>query len=80
MARQSECLPSNLLVDIALQLKNNPAHGQSHGPVVELSLSFTHTLLIALSVDTDVGAHALVKLVVHPPQPPLDGLFCDLEC
>lgn len=79
MASQSERLPSDLLVQISLQLEDNAAHGKPDGPVVEFTLTLTHTLLIALGVDTNVGAHPLVQLVVHASQSPFDGLLCDLQ-
>ena len=79
VASQSECLAGDLLVQISLQLKDDSAHGQSHSPVVEFTLTLTHTLLITLGVDTDVGTDALVKLIVHASQPPLDCLLCNLE-
>lgn len=79
VARQSECLTSNLLVQITLQLKHHPTDREPDSPVVELSLTLTHTLLIALGVHTDIGADPLVEFVLHASQPSLNSLFRDLE-
>lgn len=79
MASQSECLAGHLLVQISLQLKDHSAHGQSNSPVVEFTLTLTHTLLIALGVDTDVGADSFVKLVVHASQAPLNCFLRNLQ-
>lgn len=79
MPSQSECLPSNLLVQVSLQLKDNAAHRKPNSPVIEFTLTLTHTLLVTLGVDTDVGAHPLVELVVHPSQSSLDRLLCNLQ-
>lgn len=76
---QSEGLPGDLLVNVTPQLKNNPAHRKPDGPVVELSLSLTHTHLISGCVDTNVGAHALVKFVIHSSQPSTDGLLPNFQ-
>lgn len=79
VASQSECLPSNLLVQVSLQLKHNATHWKPNSPVIEFTLTLTHTLLVTFGVDTDVGAHPLVELVVHASQPPLDCLLRDLQ-
>jgi hypothetical protein len=79
MASQPECFPRNLLVDVTLKLESNPAHREPCRPVVELPFSFTHTLFVALGVNTNVGADTRVYPVFHSPQSHPNGLVCDLE-
>lgn len=76
---QSECLTGNLFVNFSLQLENNTADRQTDGPVVEFTFTLTHTLLVTLGVDTNVGTHALVELVVHSSQSSLNCLLGDLQ-
>lgn len=79
VTRQPERIPDNLLVHIALDLKQDLAHGRPARPVVEAALTLTHTLIVSGGVDADVGGHAVVEAVLHATQALLDGLVGDLE-
>lgn len=65
VSSQSECFPSHFFVQVTLQFKNNPTDRNSCRPVVEFSLSFTHSHLISFRIDADVGADSRIQLVVH---------------
>lgn len=79
MASQPKRFPGNLFVQFTLELEHNSAHGNLRRPVVEFSLSLTHTLFVTLGVDTQIGTDTLVERVVHTSQTPLDRFLCDFE-
>lgn len=62
---QPEGVLDNLLVQITLQLENDLADGNSAGPVVEASLSLSHSALVTTGIHTNVGTDPGVEAVLH---------------
>lgn len=79
VASQTESVADDLLVEHAPDLEEDLVDGHSRGPVIERSLSFTHTHLVSADKDADVAGHALVEAVLLPAQALLDGVLGDLE-
>lgn len=77
--RQPESILDNLLVHVSLDLKQNLADVGPARPVVETTLSLTHTLVVSGGVDTNVGGCAVVEAVFHASKALLDRLVGDFE-
>ena len=58
VARQSECIPNDLLVYLALDFEYDLADGHSACPVIERSLALAHTCLVTTLADANVGRDA----------------------
>lgn len=75
IAGQPERITHNLLMDIPLQLKDNPTDRHPTRPVIEAAFSFPHSALVAGREDADVRADARVEPVFHAAQALADRLF-----
>lgn len=79
VSRQSHRIPDHLLVDVAFQLEQNPAHGHPHRPVIETTLSLSHSLVVPRSIYTDIRGNAVVETVLHASEAFFDGFVGDFE-
>ena len=76
---QPESILDNLLVQLSLEFENDLADGNTRSPVIETTLSFSHTRLVSGSVDTNVCRDACVEAVLHSTQALTDDILANLE-
>jgi len=79
VSSQSESIPNDLFVEIALEFKNDSADRYTRRPVVELALSFSHAHVAAFRIDTNVCAHSLVQSESLSTQSSINCVFGVLE-
>jgi hypothetical protein len=76
---QSESILDNLLMQLSLEFEDDLADGDTRSPVIETTLSLSHTRLVSGSVDTNVCRDACVEAVLHSTQAFTDDIFANLE-
>jgi hypothetical protein len=79
VSSQSESILDDLLVQLSLKFEDDFADGNTRSPVIETTLSLSHTRLVSGSVDTNVGGNACVEAVLHSTQALTDDIFANLE-
>lgn len=77
--RQPKRILDNLLVQIALDLKQNLADRHSARPMIETALSLPHSALVAARVHTNVRRDPHVQPELHPTKPFPDGVLRNLQ-
>jgi len=75
VAGEAEGIAHDLLVQVALDLKDDLANGDAGGPAVEAALALPHTYVVAACVDTNVGGDAHVHAELHTAEALLDGFL-----
>ena len=77
ISRQPKRIPHNLLMQIPLELKQDPTDRNPRRPVIKASLPLPHTDFIPAGVDPNICIDPVVESIVQSPQPPLDGISTD---
>jgi hypothetical protein len=79
VSSQSESILDNLLVQLSLEFEDDLADSNTRSPVIETTLSLSHTRLVSGSVDTNVCRDACVEAVLHSTQALTDDIFANFE-
>lgn len=63
VSSQPECIPHNLLMQITLELEQDPADGHSSCPVIKTSFTLAHSNFVSFGVDSNVGTDSGIQPV-----------------